>query len=187
MIKYAKSGDLMVPVLMDPEDIIRLDGRSLSIGSHGYAQLWWTDDRWGGVTLLHRWILGLRTGNPLIGDHVNRNILDNRRSNLRAVTPSESNMNRDAPVSRWGRGIRPQKSGRYVVMVKRNRVEYRLGTWDSVEEAAQAREEFLAGPLERGRAREIAKSAPHTHPNGTWVKCRTCNPARSAVRPATAS
>lgn len=180
MIKYAKKGDLMVPVLMDPEDIEALEGRKLSIGSHGYAQMWEPTRGWGGVILLHRWILGLKSGNPLIGDHINRQILDNRRSNLRAVTPVESNLNRDPSIkSRWGTGIRPQKSGRYHAMVKRSRREYRLGTWDSVEEAAGAREEFLAGPISTERAKAIALSAPHNHPNGTWVKCRVCNPTRT--------
>lgn len=177
VIVYAKQGDLMVPILMDPEDVRRLDGRKLSMGGHGYAQLWTTDERWGGIVLLHRWILGLRTGNPLVGDHINRNILDNRRCNLRAVTPAESNLNRSVKNSRWGCGVKPQKSGRLAAMVKRNKVSYHLGTWDSVEEAQEARETFLSGDLTKERARQIALSAPHNH-NGNEVKCRVCNPPR---------
>ena len=174
MIKYAKSGDLMVPVEMDPSDIIRLGGRKLSIGSHGYAQIW--DGR---VKLLHRWILRLEVGNPLVGDHINRNILDNRRSNLRAVTPTESNANRDPSVkSAWGTGVRPQKSGRMAAQVKRSRVTYHLGTYDSVEEAQEAREEFLSGPLTRERAADLRARAPHSHSDPS--KCRVCTPPRSA-------
>jgi hypothetical protein len=176
MIKYAKAGDSMVPVLMDPEDVRRLGSRTLSIGSHGYAQMW--DGR---VKLLHRWVLGLEVGNPLVGDHINRDILDNRRSNLRAVTPTESNLNRDVGTSRWGRGVGPQKSGRMAAMVKRCRVEYHLGTYDSVEEAQEAREEFLMGPLTRERAREMSLRAPHNH-YGNESKCRVCTPPRRRGR-----
>lgn len=43
---------------------------------------------------LHRLILGLDFGNPLQADHINGDRLDNRRSNLRAVTQTENCHNR---------------------------------------------------------------------------------------------
>lgn len=36
----ASAGDVFVTVLMDVDDYLRLEGRALSIGSHGYPQLW---------------------------------------------------------------------------------------------------------------------------------------------------
>ena len=42
---------------------------------------------------MHRQILGLERGDGKIADHVNRNGLDNRRSNLRIVSPTENNRN----------------------------------------------------------------------------------------------
>lgn len=43
--------------------------------------------------LLHREVLGLGVGDKGQGDHLNRNRLDNRRCNLRTVTPAEQAQN----------------------------------------------------------------------------------------------
>ena len=44
---------------------------------------------------MHRQILGLELGNPLEGDHIYPfNTLDNRRKNLRIVTPAQQLLNR---------------------------------------------------------------------------------------------
>jgi hypothetical protein len=83
------AGEQVLTTLMDASDAERLGGRKLSLGSHGYVQF--AVDRH--MTLLHRWILGLRTGDGRIGDHVNGDQLDNRRANLRAVSPRGSNEN----------------------------------------------------------------------------------------------
>lgn len=45
---------------------------------------------------LHRLVLGLEKGDPLEVDHINRDTLDNRRCNLRAVTHIENCQNRSA-------------------------------------------------------------------------------------------
>jgi hypothetical protein len=42
---------------------------------------------------LHRELLGLKPGDGLFGDHIDRDTLNDRRSNLRAVPPSESPQN----------------------------------------------------------------------------------------------
>ena len=67
----------MVAVL-DLEDFTRLDGRKLSLGSHGYTQMW--DDKY--VTLVHRWVMGAKPKDGRIVDHLNGERLDDRRTNL---------------------------------------------------------------------------------------------------------
>jgi hypothetical protein len=123
-------------VLLDIEDHERLGTRVLSIGSHGYAQMW------TGVTvaLLHRWLMDVPggTGYRLIVDHINRDRLDCRRSNLRLVTPSESNLNRSIPERDLPLGVYRVRSGRYQAALKRNRVRMYFGTYDTPEQAAAA-------------------------------------------------
>lgn len=114
-------------VLLD-EGVI-LPGK-LSIGSHGYAQVW------NGTTVvpLHRWLLGLAVGDPRQGDHRNRNPLDCRLANLRVTTPAQNAQNVGAR-SLLGRGVTRNK-GRYGAKVKVAGVQHWLGTFDTPQEAA---------------------------------------------------
>lgn len=133
----AKNGDHgYVTVLLDLDDFHRLDGRRLSIGSHGYAQMW----NRPGVILVHRWVMGVQpgTGYRVIVDHINRQVLDCRRSNLRLVTPSASNLNRAIATRELPVGVYRTPSGRYEAKLKRQRQQIHLGTYDTPEQAAAA-------------------------------------------------
>ncbi len=134
-VKARRSG-ILVPVLLDPEDVALLGSRQLSVGSHGYAQLWDCKK----VILVHRWVLGLQRGDRRIGDHINGNRLDNRRSNLRIVDASGSSQNVSGRGRSRFRGVYPQSSGRWQAKVKfRGRTHY-LGTFETEEEAAAVAE-----------------------------------------------
>lgn len=129
-----KAGEVYFLTLMDASDAEQLGERRLSLGSHGYAQIYWE----GRVTLLHRWILGLKRGDRRIGDHINGDPLDNRRANLRAVTPSGSSQNVSGRGVSKFRGVYPARSGKWNAQVKSGGVVYYLGTFASEETAALA-------------------------------------------------
>lgn len=99
----------------------------------------------GGTVLLHREILGLELGDPRQADHINGNRLDNRRANLRIVTPAQNGQNRRAVrgASSGFRGVSwngRQKKWSAVVHL-RGRV-YFLGYHDNEMYAARLCERF---------------------------------------------
>jgi len=83
---------------------------------------------------LHNLILA--PGSGQVVDHINRNPLDNRRSNLRLVTPAENAMNRGTRtgVSAY-RGV-TQGAGRWEVRIRTRNVRVHLGYYGRPEEAA---------------------------------------------------
>lgn len=127
-VVYARRKDELVPVLVD--DDFSHPGR-LSIGSHGYVQLW-VDGR---MQTLHRWLMGATgLGYRVLVDHRNRDKFDCRRANLRRVTPSVSNRNR-APSDNPTAGTYRTRSGRWHAAFKWHRHIHHVGTYDTQAEA----------------------------------------------------
>lgn len=120
-----------VVAVLDFEDFTRLDGRRLSLGSHGYAQMW-DDDL---VTLVHRWVAGAKPRDGRIVDHFNGDRLDDRRANLRFVTAAESSANVKVHAASGYRGVYRNR-GRWAAAGKTRGRLYHLGTYDTPEEAA---------------------------------------------------
>jgi hypothetical protein len=84
----------------------------------------------------HRLIIKHQDGRVV--DHINRNGLDNRKSNLRLATPSENchNQRPRGTVSRY-RGV-THKRGKYRALISKDRTQYYLGQFDSEIDAARA-------------------------------------------------
>jgi hypothetical protein len=90
--------------------------------------------------LLHREILGLTYGDKLEGDHINRDKLDNRRSNVRVVPHNGQKQNvpsRPGSSSKF-RGVDLfKRTGRWRASVTVNRVVHHLGYFSTEIEAAE--------------------------------------------------
>lgn len=82
---------------------------------------------------MHRLIMGHPPTEKLIVDHIDRNRLNNQRSNLRWVSHHQNAQN-SAPYSKYGfKGVAPTDS-KWIAQVQGKF----LGSYDSVEEAAMA-------------------------------------------------
>ena len=82
---------------------------------------------------LHRFVTGYE-GNLVI-DHINGNGLDNRKENLRICSRSRNAMN----LHRKYQGVSKRKSGRYRAVICNNYKKIHIGTYDTIEEALEAR------------------------------------------------
>lgn len=102
---------------------------------------------------MHRVILGI-TGSGRIRqtDHINGNRLDNRRCNLREVTPAENAQNAVRPARRRVRGVyfdsRAQARRRpWFAKVQVNYVTYSSGMFETMQEAVEAARQLRAKHL----------------------------------------
>ena len=71
---------------VDAEDVDRLSKHSWSIGIDGYPQARVN----GKMMRMHEYLIGQYRGDGLMIDHINHNRAENRRSNLRIVTPAQN-------------------------------------------------------------------------------------------------
>ena len=89
----------------------------------------------------HRIIIAVKKG--YVTDHINRDRLDNRKKNLRAVTIKENSNYKINQQHLIAKGIRCKKSSigdRFIVYVHTNdfKTKY-IGVYDTLEEAIEAR------------------------------------------------
>ena len=93
------------------------------------------------IISIARHLLGITDPN-LEPDHINRNIRDNRRVNLRIVTVQQNSWNQGKQNGNYSSefiGVSWQKSSRkWLSYIYKNGVQYRLGLFDSEISAAKA-------------------------------------------------
>ena len=108
-----------------------------SVVSRGYAYGWVEKKK----VYLHRFLLGLRAGDKREVDHINCNILDNRRSNLRVTDHHGNKWNMRTPrTNRSGaKGVKwyaSTKRWRAQIQVKKQ--YHHLGYFQSLDAATMA-------------------------------------------------
>lgn len=119
-------------VIIDKEDLRLIYPYRVWIGKNGYA---YTKQH----VPIHKLVFQCDSG--CFVDHINQNRLDNRKTNLRSVTPSESNMNRKILSNTGELGISRRKDGFYMVYVDK---KY-CGIRKSLDDAICLRNENLKG------------------------------------------
>lgn len=132
------SDELRSRVQVDLVDRDLLHGHIWRLTKAGYVHREVLDQ----TVYLHRLILGLRPGDGLEGDHINRDKLDCRRSNLRVVTHAE-NMQNLAAIGRGGtsehRGVSFDASrGRWRATCRIGRRQHAIGRFATEPEAVEA-------------------------------------------------
>jgi hypothetical protein len=111
----------------------------------GYAQrlevTWPSGKRCSQTIRLHRVLLGLVKGDGVEGDHINRNTLDDRRANLRALPKGVNSQNKPsyAGSSSQYRGVSWRKRRhKWSAGLETNGKSIHLGNFDTELEAAEA-------------------------------------------------
>ena len=122
--------------LVDDEDYPAISARKWSNDGHGYAVTYRGNHR---LITMHRLIMDAKKGDEI--DHINRNKLDNRRSNLRLCTTShnKANVERQPNNTSGMKGVswhtRDRKWRAYIHV---NQRVLNLGYFGSKVEAARA-------------------------------------------------
>ena len=125
-------------------DAIDVDLADLTWSARGRARPYARHRKWHHKdTFIHRIILERKLGRPLtpgeIVDHVDGDVLNNRRSNLRLATHTDNMRNRKLQVNNKSgyTGVRIRRS-RWVAEIRVNGKKIHLGYFDNAEDAYKA-------------------------------------------------
>lgn len=132
--------------LVDEGDVEKVKGYTWHVDKKGYARTSLRREHGSrGVLMMHRLILGLKTGYPVQVDHKNGNKLDNRQENLRVATQGENARNRgkSGQSGNHYKGVKWHKRNkRWEARVTLNGVRVTKSGFKTEEEAARAYDEM---------------------------------------------
>lgn len=127
-----RTKDGWVAARIDPADLPVVAGYAWRLSSYGYAV---RSETWPGG---HRGVfMHVEIARPPDGmqvDHINLDKLDNRRANLRVVTPAQNAQNLPAWSATGYRNVYRTKNGRYMVQFSKPYAYH--GVYATPEEAA---------------------------------------------------
>lgn len=87
---------------------------------------------------LHRYLMFGSAHSDMLIDHINGDIKDNRRENLRICTHKENSLNRKKQHKSLARGVR-KRDNRYIAEIKCDGKKIHIGSFKTLEEAVSAR------------------------------------------------
>lgn len=131
---YNSKGDFTDYIIVDIEDLEKCKAHKWHITSYGYGL-----SRYAGR--IHNFILDREPSRKVVVDHINRNKLDNRRSNLRVCTALDNccNTNMSTRNTSGYRGVMRSNNGkRWVAEIVKQGKKIRIGTYGTKREAAIA-------------------------------------------------
>lgn len=120
--------------LVDDCDFIHVSPYLWHVDTEGYAR---TKIK-GKVTKLHRYIMEAMP--KQVVDHINGNLLDNRRCNLRFATKGQNKMNANVHKNSLVgvKGVSQRETGKYQTRIQVNGRQVHLGCFFTIRAAAQA-------------------------------------------------
>lgn len=120
-------------IISDDDKHLLTDYKVRFDNSNGYYRVY---SKGGKYVYLHRLVSGAKKGD--IVDHIDRDKHNNQRGNLRIVSKSLNNYNRDV-VNSLGRGIYFDKAGnRYRACISVEHKTLKLGSFKNINEAKKA-------------------------------------------------
>ncbi|MEO8611310.1 MAG: HNH endonuclease [Chloroflexota bacterium] len=127
--------------LIDDQDLNLVTGYHWRLNASGYVVASVKQDKDWRPICLHRLLLGTKPGYQV--DHINHDKLDNRRQNLRWVTPQQNTRNRRLlKSSRTGFIGVSQHGNRFHAYLKVNNRNKFLGSYETAETAALVRDAY---------------------------------------------
>ncbi len=130
--------------IVDEEDYEALNQYKWHFGSQGYAKRYITVNGKQKPILMHRILNNTPIGYDT--DHINRNRLDNRKSNLRTVTRRDNLLNKDlysTNTSGYKNVALHKQSGKWRVSFSIMGKKVWLGLYKNLEDAVKARDSYL--------------------------------------------
>lgn len=128
-------------ILIDTKDLELVKsvatGWHVHTGKYGYVHVRTQKTEQGKKksTFLNKLIMNPESG--MVVDHINHDTLDNRRINLRVVTPGQNGQNRNGPPSNNSSGYRGvyREGTRWRAQYRHLGIDHYLGTFSTKEEA----------------------------------------------------
>lgn len=138
LIIYDRGKNPIVKTKIDIDDIEFCSKYKWSLKSKRCTYIGTVID--GKSVALHRLLLGVTFDDSVQVDHINRDKLDNRRSNLRLSDPKGNAQNRGIRIDNLSgyKGVAKSAGGRFISSIKCGSKRYHLGLFDTPEEAALA-------------------------------------------------